>query len=210
MRTVWIRQANESMAKGSRSGLLHEVRRSTAGSKIGPFATPSNQTGMTLIVVLVMLLLITLVSITSFKISTTNVQAVSNMQLHNQVLTAAQGAIESTISKPTFTTLPGVAVTSYASVNGGTTNDIQIVTTATCVEVQPIPTASLNLNNPNDVGCIIGVGQQNGVVGTNGPNSMCANSVWNIQAVATDLATNATATVNQGEAVRVPITATCP
>lgn len=171
---------------------------------------PSTQQGLTLLVVLVMLLLITLVSITSFKLSNNNSRAVGNMQLSNQTSAAAQAAIENAISRPTFTTTPNVPVTTYASVGGSNTNDIQVVTTPTCLAIQPIPTSALNLNNPNDVGCVIGVGQQNGVLGTNGPNSMCANSVWDLQAVATDLSSNAQSTIHQGEAVRVSITAACP
>jgi Tfp pilus assembly protein PilX len=170
----------------------------------------SKQQGLTLFVVLIILLLITLVSITSFKLSTNNLQVVGNMQLRNQTMAAAQAAIENTISRPTFTSVPNVAVTTYASVGGSGTNDIQVITTPTCVQIQPIPTTALNLNNSDDVACIIGVGQQSGVVGTNNTNSMCASSVWNIQSVATDLTTNATSTINQGVAVRVPITATCP
>jgi Tfp pilus assembly protein PilX len=170
----------------------------------------SKQQGLTLFVVLIILILITLVSITSFKLSTNNLQVVGNMQLRNQTMAAAQAAIENTISRPTFTTVPNVGVTSYASVGGSGTNDIQVVTTPTCVQIQPITTSNLNVSNPNDAACMIGVGQQNGVVGTNSTNSMCANSVWNIQAVATDLSTNSTSTITQGEAVRVAITATCP
>lgn len=170
----------------------------------------SKQQGLTLIIVLIMLVLITLVSITSFKLSNANLQVVDNMQLRNQTHAAARAAIEKTVSTPTFTTIPNVPVTTYFSVGGSNTNDIQVVTTATCVEIQPIPNAALNLNNPDDVGCVVGAGQQNGVVGTNGPNSMCANSVWDIQAVATDLSTNSTLTIHQGESVRVSITASCP
>lgn len=170
----------------------------------------SRQDGLTLIIVLIMLVLITLVSITSFKLSNANLQVVSNSQLRDQTHAAAKAAIQNTISKPTFIATPNVPVTTYVSVGGSSTNDIQVVTTATCIEIQPIPNASLNLNNPDDVGCVVGAGQQNGVVGTNGPNSMCANSVWNVRAVATDLNTNSTLTIHEGVAVRVPITATCP
>ena len=175
-----------------------------------PYSILQKQKGLTLISVLIMLVLITLVSITSFKLSKSNLQSVYNMQLRNQTLAAAQAAIETTISKPTFTTVANIPVTTYASIGGSTSNDIQLVLTPTCIEVQPIPNASLNLTNPNDVGCIIGVGQHSGIVGAGSPNSMCANSVWDIQAVATDLGTNSKTTIHQGEAVRVPITTTCP
>jgi Tfp pilus assembly protein PilX len=170
----------------------------------------SKQQGITLFIVLILLLLITLVSITSFKLSNANLQIVDNMQLRNQTIAAAQAAIENTISKPTFTATPNVAVTTFVSVGGSSTNDIQVVTTPTCVEIQPIPNSALNLTNPNDVGCAVGIGQTHGVVGTNSINSLCSNSLWDIQAVATDLTTNATATVHQGVAIRVSSTATCP
>jgi hypothetical protein len=166
--------------------------------------------GITLLIVLIMLLVITLVSITSFKLSNANLQVVNNMQLRNQTKEAAQAAIEATVSTPVFTTVPNIPVTTTVSVGGSGGSDIQVVTTPTCVAIQPIPNSALNLSNPDDIGCVSGVGQQNGIVGTNGPNSMCSNSVWNIEAVATDLSTNAKSTINQGEAVRVSSSASCP
>jgi len=178
--------------------------------KMHSYLQRSKQQGLTLVTVLIVLVLITLVSITSFKLSSSNLQVVDNMQMRNQTNAAAEAAIENTISQATFITMPNVAVTTYASIGGSTTNDIKVVVTPTCIQIQPIPNASLNLLNSNDVGCMLGVSQQSGVAGTNGPNSMCANSVWNIQAVATDLSTNSTSTIHRGVAVRVPITATCP
>lgn len=175
-----------------------------------PLASRRQQQGITLLIVLIMLVLITLVTITSFKLSNANMQVVNNMQLRNQTIAAAQAAIETTISNTNFTLTANVGATSFASIGGSSTNDIQIVTTPTCVAIQPIPNSSLNLSNPNDIGCAVGVGQNNGVVGTSSINSLCANSLWDIQAVATDLATNVTSTVHQGVALRVPITASCP
>jgi Tfp pilus assembly protein PilX len=177
---------------------------------MNPNLFTSKQQGITLLMVLIMLLLITLVSITSFKLSNSNLQVVGNMQLRNQTIAAAQAAIETTISNPNFTTSPGVPVTTFVSVGGSGTNDIQVVTTPTCVQIQPIPNSALNLNNPNDLGCAVGIGQNSGVVGTSSINSLCANSLWDIQAVATDLTTNATSTLHQGVSLRVSITATCP
>jgi len=178
--------------------------------KMNFYLQRSKQQGLTLIIVLIVLVLITLVSITSFKLSSSNLQVVDNMQRRNQTNAAAEAAIENTISQSAFITMPNVAVTTYASVGGSSANDIQVIVTPTCVQIQPILNASLNLLNPNDAGCVLGVGLQNGVVGANSPNSMCANSVWNVQAIATDLSTNSTSTINRGIAVRVPITATCP
>jgi hypothetical protein len=48
------------------------------------------------------------------------------------------------------------------------------------------------------------------VAGASNDNSMCSNSVWEIQASATDQMSNANYVVDQGVALRVPSTATCP
>lgn len=169
-----------------------------------------SETGITLVIVLVMLMLVTLLTLTSFLLSKENLQVVGNMQLHDQVRDAAQATIETTISKPSFTTIAGLPQTTSAAVGGSTTNDIKIITTSSCVAVQPIPNSSLNLNDPSDAGCVVGANQQSGITGSNSTNSMCANSLWDIQAIATDLSTNATTTIDQGEAIRVPVATTCP
>ncbi|MOA42471.1 hypothetical protein D3C78_1645230 [compost metagenome] len=72
-----------------------------------------------------------------------------------------------------------------------------------CVVVKPIMNNSLDVKKPNDVGCIIeGVAE-----------SLCVDSVWNLEAVAVDNVTGARATVRQGVSVRVSlnnITSACP
>ncbi|TLY72604.1 MAG: hypothetical protein E6K46_03130 [Gammaproteobacteria bacterium] len=82
--------------------------------------------------------------------------------------------------------------------------------TATCDSIQPILVTQLDYTNPNDAGCLIGSPQDFGVVGASTNNSMCSNSVWDIQASATDQLSNANYVVGQGVAVRVPSTTICP
>jgi hypothetical protein len=69
---------------------------------------------------------------------------------------------------------------------------------------------ALDFTNPNDAGCLVGASQNTGVAGASNNNSMCSNSVWDVQASATDAVSAATAVIDQGVAVRVPSSAVCP
>ncbi len=185
---------------------------------------PGRQRGATLIVSLIMLLLITLLAVSSFTLGKANLQIVGNMQQRNQAFAAAQGAVAAVISSTQFTTSPTNAIpaasvpaycpimanTTCASVNGNGTDDVSVGVTATCDSIQPILVTQLDYTNPNDAGCLIGSPQDFGVVGASTNNSMCSNSVWDIQASATDQLSNANYVVGQGVAVRVPSTTTCP
>lgn len=168
------------------------------------------QKGVTLLVSLIMLILITLLAITSFKLGTGNLQVVGNMQQRNQTLYAAQGEIEKKVSNSNFTSNPNVSVTTYASVNGGSTNDIKVVVTPKCVLSQIISNSSLDYKKPEDEGCLIGISQEFGTSGAVNSNSLCANQLWDIQAEATDVVTNAQYKLNQGTAVRQAATSQCP
>jgi Tfp pilus assembly protein PilX len=179
---------------------------------------PGRQRGATLIVSLIMLVLITLLAVSSFSLGKGNVQIVGNMQQRNQAFAAAQQAVAITISSAQFTATPtnalpvpcGAANTVCVSVNGDGGNDVDVLVTPTCDAIQPIPVTQLDFTNPNDAGCLIGSGQDFGVTGAANNNSMCSNSVWDIQASATDQLTGANFVVDQGVAVRVPSTTICP
>ena len=71
------------------------------------------------------------------------------------------------------------------------------------IQAQTIPNAALDVDDLNQAGCATGVGQTYGIEGTATGSSLCANSVWEIVAVATDLITEAEVVVTQGAAVRV-------
>lgn len=181
------------------------------------------QRGASLLVSLIMLILISLLAVTSFKLGKSNLQIVGNMQHRSEALTAAQGAIETVISSNQFTATPSAAVvtpcgtanTTCDDANGTplTTNPgngIAVAVAMTCEAIQPIPNTALNLANANDAGCTLGTGQDFGVVGTASGNSLCANSIWDAQATATDSVTNAQYVVNEGVTVRVPVQTVCP
>lgn len=166
-----------------------------------------------------MLVLLTLFALTSFRLSKSNLQIVGNMQLRNQALSAAQQTIEQVISSTTFVTTPAnaipgpcnaVANTKCVDVSGDGVADVTVAVTPTCIAIKIIPVAALSFSDPNDVGCLVGLSQEFGVVGTPGSNSLCASNLWDIKAVATDPIGNAQYVVNQGVAVRVAATALCP
>jgi hypothetical protein len=76
-----------------------------------------------------------------------------------------------------------------------------------------VKNSDLRLEDAEDAGCSVGASQNFGVAGASDGNSDCANSVWDVNAVATDMATNASVKVTQGVAVRVAkddIATNCP
>jgi len=181
------------------------------------------QRGAALIVSLIMLLLITILAVTAFRLGNSNLQIVGNIQQRSQAIAAAQYAIDSTISSVQFTVTPSSPVpnpcsgtnvvcvdASSATATTSGTGEIDVTVTPTCDSIQPIPVTALNFSDPNDAGCIVGTSQNFGVAGANSNDSMCSNSVWNIDAAAKDTVTGATATVDEGTGVRVPSWTTCP
>jgi Tfp pilus assembly protein PilX len=180
---------------------------------------PSRQLGATLLVSLIMLVLITLLTLTSFRIGKANLQIAGNMQQRNQAFAAAQGALDQLISSTQFTTSPtnaipnpcnGVANTTCVDVNGDGVMDVNVAVTVSCMWTQTIPIGQLVLSNPNDAGCLKGIEQNYGQPGAENTNSLCANMLWETQAVATDSISNAQFTANQGIAARVDATTACP
>jgi Tfp pilus assembly protein PilX len=194
-------------------------------------AARRSQRGVTLVVGMIMLVLITLVVLASFHLSRNNLEIVGNAQQRNDALTAAQQTIEAAVNSPLLTSNPTSifptpcpgwpANTLCYDVNGDGTNDVvvQITPTPTCVKAQVITNNSLT--NTKDQTCR--TQQPQSCFGQGGPcnDSNCANSVWDIRAVAQNLAPNGTsaasqgptAVVNQGIANRVAkseVATSCP
>jgi len=178
---------------------------------------PRRQRGATLIVSLIMLLLITLMAISSFTLGKSNLQIVGNMQQRQQAFAAAQSAVATVISTTQFSATPANAVAVPCTVanticvtNGDGVTHENVTVTVVCDSIQPIPVSALDFANPNDAGCLIGQSQDTGVAGAANSNSMCSNSVWDVQASATDAVSGANSIIDQGIAVRVPASAVCP
>lgn len=183
----------------------------------------SAQRGATLLVALVMLVMITLFALTTFNLGKSSLQIVGNMQQRNQAVASAQNAIEEAMSttrffqSPALVFLPtcaGANVKCYDLDGDGKPDvTVRLAPSPFCITQRTIPNASLDLSNPEDLGCAVGVSQTFGIAGSATGNSLCANSVWEVTAVATDATANATATVTQGVAVRVStdsVAAACP
>lgn len=181
------------------------------------------QAGMTLVIALILLALMTVMAIASFNTGKIGMQIVGNMQQRNEVVGAANAVLEEVLSTTRMFQTPGSvfltpcagANTRCFDMNGDGTNDITVALTPqpTCVQSQTIMNAALNLALPDDQGCATGAPQLFGVAGVQTGSSICANSLWEVNAVATDSVTNATATVTEGAAVRVStddIGSTCP
>lgn len=180
------------------------------------------QGGMALVVGLILLALMTVMAITSFNIGRTSLDIVGNMQARQQAVAAANDAIQEAVSTVRLFQAPdsiflspcGAANTRCFDINGDGTDDITVTLSPTprCIQAQVIPNASLNLGDANQAGCATGAAQTFGIEGTATGSSLCANSVWEITAVATDPITEAEVVVTSGAAVRVStddVGATC-
>lgn len=182
------------------------------------------QKGMTLLMALVMLVALTLLALTSFNIGRNNMQVVGNMQQHDEALAAAREAIEEAISTPRLVESPdsvfaspcnGKANTRCIDNNADGKPDV-VVTLApkpNCVKAQVIKIATLDLSKKEDQECTKMQAQEFGTEGANTGNSMCADSTWEINAVAVDQVSEARLAIVQGVSVRVEnndIAANCP
>jgi hypothetical protein len=168
--------------------------------------------GAALFVVLVLLFVMGWFALSAVRISTQQLQIVGNTQAEQQALSAAQRAVDATISSNAFTKDPAaVARIPIASdVDGDGDEDL----TATldpapkCIRVRPIKTMELDVARKADRVCLLSAGSTGNLVVRPGTpvasgDSLCAASEWNIAAAVADSVTSAALTVNQGVAVRV-------
>ena len=182
------------------------------------------QRGATLVVSLIMLVMLTLFAVTGFNLGKSNLQVVGNMQQRSQTAAAAQSTMEEVISGIRFFQSPASVFFSPCSagpntrcvdINGDGSPDVTVTFTPipVCLTGKPIMNSSLDLTKPNDAGCALGVVQNFGVIGSATGDSLCADSVWQLNAVAVDNVTQAQTSLTEGVAVRVSsddIIASCP
>lgn len=190
-------------------------------------ATRHQQRGITLVVGLVILVLMTLLAVTSFNMGKNDLNIVGNMQQRNQAMDAARAVLQTTISSTAFMDTPNSSIIGTCSganvtnadcfdINGDGQDDIKVAINPvpTCVMAQVILNSSLDMSKPDDLGCAVGVSNQSGIVGGSSSGaSLCANTVWEVNAVATDLSSGAESTVSSGAAARTStdnVAAACP
>lgn len=191
---------------------------------------PHRQRGVTLLVGLVMLVLLLLMAISAFNMSRTNTAIVGNLQSRQEAVNAAMQVTEQAISSTQFIDTPDNALSgtcgatqvgpnqTCVDVNSDGTPDVTVsLSPQPCIKkIQVIKNAQLDILNPNDAACAVGVSQSLGVSGAVTGDSLCANSVWEITASAADAVTEAVSVVQTGVAVRVSadaaldITKVCP
>lgn len=169
---------------------------------------PHRQRGMTLFVGLVMLVLLLLLALSAFNISSTNTAVTGNMQNKMESTNAAMQAIEEAISTPRFIDAPEEALPGNQAaidINGDGNPDVNVtLDPLPCIKkIVVIKNASLDLTKDEDIPCALGVTQSLGVSGASTGNSLCAASVWEFTANASDTVTQAQSTVVTGVAVRV-------
>lgn len=185
----------------------------------------AREDGAVLLVGLVMLVLVTLAAVTSYNLSRGGLQAVANMGYRNDAAAAAQQAIEAAISTIAFAETPeavfvGNGACSTANsrcydIDGDGVEDIDVTLTPnpSCRTGRVLSTQELDVTNSEDLGCMVSAAQSFGIAGTTEPASLCAQTLWDIRAVAEDATTRSRVAVNQGVALRVPsgdIATACP
>ena len=154
------------------------------------------QAGATLIVALIMLALITLLVVNAFTLSNSNLKAVTNMQVRDEAIAAANQALETIIG--TNFTNPVSNHTVNVDINkDGTTDYTVAVATPVCVKV-----SQASVGSPSDV--------ELGAAMTAGGTW---HSDWELKASVTDSATGGRATVTTGITVllsQAQKTVACP
>lgn len=171
---------------------------------------PRRQQGATLVIALVLLLTLSMLGVWAFNSSSTNTRIVGNMQARQEALSAAQAAVEQTISSPLFITNPTAVAATPVTVNiNGTAyavllKDKQSMRKPACYRLKAIKQNDLDANSAGDRNCMKDAGQTTGIESEVPPaeitsgDSMCSNSDWNIYAEVTDPQSGAFVAVNQG------------
>jgi Tfp pilus assembly protein PilX len=171
------------------------------------------QSGNSLVVALIILGMITLLAVTNYRISDASLTVTGNMQQQDAVMSAANGVIQEVISTvrmiqtPTkiFTTpCDGVDNRRCVDIDADGVSDVVVnVTPApTCIQSQVIPVNSLDVADEEDRPCMQGVAQTFGIAGAPSADSLCANTLFEVNAVANDAVTAASVTLPEGVAVR--------
>lgn len=163
------------------------------------------QKGVVLVVALIMLLLVTLMGTVSANLVQTNLKVVQNVEARSAVRNAALTAIKEAIITPGF--LEGTKAfavscesdpyTRCLDISGDSLEDDIVVrlTRPQCVSASPVKNIALQvLTNPDDASCY-----------QPGTYSLCADALWEIDAVAVDATTGARIEIRQGLSTRTTV-----
>lgn len=188
--------------------------------KLAKYSPRARERGAALIVGLILLMLMTLLAISAFHLGTVQTVVVANAQQKIRGLAAAQMAIDTVLNSSNFTVTPAAAIVNTnctgggtnklcVSSNGDTVKDFTVTLAPApfCVTAAPIPGEQLDLSlgaSSPDLGCLSAAQQgQFAVASTSTGETLCATSVWEINAQAVDDNTNTTVTVTEGVVRRI-------
>ncbi|WP_348688661.1 pilus assembly PilX family protein [Acidovorax soli] len=178
--------------------------------------TATRQRGATLLVAMIFLVVLMLIVISAIKVTNVNTRVVGNMQTQQEATAASQQMIEYTISGDLSTTPPNQILAVDINNSGQVGARYSVSVQSQCIAVQPLKvTTDLDINNPADQPCFTsGSAQNTGIESANAAgsvgNSLCSNSVWDIQATTTPPnSTQPAAILNQGVTQRVDVGSNC-
>jgi len=170
------------------------------------------QRGMTLVVALVMLVLITLLAMTTFNLGKSSIQVVNNMQNRDEGIATSRSVLDEAMSSTRFFDTPADALDQPClnsnhrcfDMNGdGVIDIVTALSAAKCVKVRTIKSNELDLGVDEDRRCSLGSSNENGIVGANRGNSMCADTTWEMTATSQDQHVQSEVEMVQGVAMRV-------
>ena len=170
-----------------------------------------SERGATLIISLIMLVAMAMLSVWAFNSGSMNLRVVANSQSRQEVVSAAQTAIELTISTPLFSQDPVAVAASPIpiDIDGDANADYQaqLSPVPSCYRVRVLKVNELDPASAGDRACLGSSSAANPGIETTGAapttgDSLCADSEWNLRAVVADPRTNASTAINQGIAVR--------
>ena len=163
------------------------------------------QHGLVLLMALIMLLLVTILGVVAASEVQNNLKIVQNVEARSAIRNAALRAIQEAIATPgflqgeqAFTT--GCNGSSYARcldlTGDGVEDDIVVeMSRPRCISAYPLRNSQLNaLSDPKDASCF-----------TPGLYSLCAEALWEVTAVASDVTTGAKVEVRQGLQTRTTL-----
>lgn len=189
-----------------------------------------SQRGITLILSLIMLVLLTIMALSAFHIGKGSLQVVDNAQQQKQVENAAQAMVDQVLSSPSFVGSPTTVLDNSNCPSGMTVGSNSrcmdlygdgktvvvvnlsptingVVSAPTCKQVKVVLNSELNVeatDSSEEVGCTRGQDQNRfGVEGAATDESLCSDSLWEINAEATERVSNAKAVITQGVKMRV-------
>ena len=173
-----------------------------------------NQSGAVLLVSLIIMVVLTLFTLAAINFTNTQSRIAGNLQVKTELKAAAQQAIEQVISG-NFSANPAAVVVPF-DVNSDGIPDYSVTVAHNCVSYLTIPNDNLVITNAEDASCTQSAAAQNtGLDGTPpGDPSLCANTLWDVEATAVDASTatfktGASVKMHQGIGIRVAVGVYC-